>query len=138
MRAAVKRLQLTGVRLCQRCGRGRAELATDDGATLLIPLDAARARELSGAQGDVTSLTDVVLEQFAASGARLNEVVIDTSQGALRALLSLSRRRENEVIGCTPQEGVGLAVRAGLQLYATDDALAKATRASERGPETVH
>ena len=139
MRSAVKRLQLTSVRVCQRCGRGRAELATDDGATLGIPLDAARARELSSAADDVPSLTNVVLEQFAASGARLNEVVLDVSHGALRALLSVSRRGENDVIGCTPQEGVGLAVRAGLKLYATDEALAHgATRAGERGPETVH
>jgi len=59
--------------------------------------------------------------------------------GALRALISITRGDEPDVIVCTPQEGVGLAVQGRLALYATDEAVAReAARAGARGSETVH
>jgi hypothetical protein len=120
----VKRIELKGVRVCSRCGRGRAELESTDGERLEVPLDAPRARELSGERDEVRSLATFVLDQVATSGAEPGEVVLDVGPSGLRALLSLLRNGEAEVIGCTAQEGVELAVRGDLSLYATDQALA--------------
>jgi hypothetical protein len=137
----VKRLELAGIRVCQRCGRGRAELTASDGATITVALDPVRARELAGevAHDDVRTVGELVLALLTASGAEVKEVVLDTGPAGLRALLSLARDADCEVVSCTPQEGVGLAVRGRLKLYATDEALATAvTRPGEGGSETVH
>lgn len=122
----MKRLELKQLRVCQKCGRGRAELESSDGAHLSIPLDPVRARELSGrhAEDDVRWLADLVLGQLASSGARPTEVVLDRGAGGLRALLSFTRGTEHDVVACTAQEGIGLAIRGRLALYATDDAFA--------------
>jgi len=148
MRAVMKRLELARVRVCQRCGRGRAELRSEDGTVLTVLLDPPRARELSGARvvDDGRSLADFVLGELGATGRVASEVVIDVAHGQLRGLVSLVRGGEVEVVACTAQEGVDLAVRGALCLYATDEALAHAApRPHEHegpsgrgGPETLH
>jgi hypothetical protein len=122
----MKRLDLTRVRTCERCGRGRAELESEDGVVLSVPLDPVRVRELArkADADELRPLSDLVLGELATSGATVQEVVIDVADGQLRALLSYVRGGESEVVACTAQEGVGLAVRGGLRLYATDEALA--------------
>jgi hypothetical protein len=137
----VKRLELKQVRVCAKCGRGRAELESGDGDRLEVRLDAARAHELSGhPEDDLRTLSALVLEQLAASGARPGEVVLDVGPGGLRAMLSFSRGAESDLVACTAQEGVGLAVRGALPLYATDEALALDNAdAGDPGPDrTVH
>jgi len=146
----VKRLELARIRVCNRCGRGGAELRGEDGERLVIPLDPGRARELADANGadDVRSLTELLLEQLAAGGLAASEVVLDVADGRLRALLSFVRASEPDVVGCTPEEGIALAVRGGLKIYATDEALAHATAGGSAakqdrhggtgGPDTIH
>lgn len=138
--SGVRRVELSAVRVCGRCGRGRAELAAGDGATLTVPLDPARARELAGGGGtDVRPFGELVLAGLSAGGVTLREVVLDVDAGVLRALVTFARGDDVDVAACTPQEGVGLAVRAGLRLYATDEALTHAAaRAGTRRPETIH
>jgi bifunctional DNase/RNase len=138
---AVKRLELAGVRICQRCGRGRADLTASDGTTLAVPVDAARARELSSpaAGGDAPWLSSLVVTLLRAQRFTLREVVLDAAEQGLRALVTLARGDDNEVVTCTPQEGVGLAVRAKVPLYATAEALATTTAApTDGGGETLH
>ena len=121
----MKRLELVRVRICARCGRGGAELKRDDGETLVVPLDPAHARRLAGTDGDdVRPLVDVVLAGLASAGLTPAEVVLDAAAGGLRALVSLVRAGEPEVVDCPAGEGIALAVRGGLKLYATDEALA--------------
>ena len=140
----MKRLELARIRVCSRCGKGGAEMQTAEGDRLVVPLDAARARQLSGpdASDDVRWLTDFVLDHLAPR--RAGEIVFDVVGGRLRALLSLLREGEEpEVLACTAEEGVALSVRGDLRLYATDDALAYAAARAARaprhgGPDTVH
>jgi hypothetical protein len=141
----VKRLELARIRVCDRCRRGVAELRGPDGETLGVPLDAIRARQLAGGDGaeDCHSLTEVVLAELVARGLELHEVVLDLSDGRVRALLSVARGNDPDVIECTAEEGVALAVRGKLKIYATDEALAhRNARAAkpgpESGPDTVH
>jgi hypothetical protein len=136
----VKRVELKQVNVCSKCGRGRAELESGDGDRLEVRLDAVRAHELSGRPDELRTLGALVLEQLAASGARPGEVVLDIGPAGLRAMLSFSRGAENDLVACTAQEGIGLAVRGALPLYATDEALALDTAgASDGGPDrTVH
>lgn len=140
----VRRLELARIRVCDRCGRGRAELRGEDGERLSVTLDPARARELTRpvARDDLRTLTDVVLEHLDASSLVPREVVFDVVDGRLRGLLSLARGKESDVIACTAEEGVALAVRGGLKLYASDEALAHPTAGrgsrDRHGPETVH
>ena len=138
---AVKRLQLTRVRVCDRCGRGRADLATDDGTTLTIPLDPARAAELATRPkpGDLQPLSAIVLTGLTAAGAVPTDLVLDVAGQALRALLSVARGDKTDIVVCTPQEAVSLAVHAGIKLYATDDALARQrARSTPPHSETLH
>jgi len=137
----VKRLELARIRVCGRCGRGGAELRSGDGDRLVVPLDPVRARQLSEPEDadDLRSLTDVLLERI--GSGRIGEVVLDVAHGRLRALLSLARDEEPEIIASTAEEGVALAIRGGLRLYATDEALAHgaASKAARHGgPDTVH
>jgi len=143
----VKRLELSRIRICQRCGRSGAELRSADGAVIVVPVDGVRARELEDrvAPDGLKSLTDVVLGQLAATGRAPTEVVFDVLDGRLRALLSLPAREEPDIVGCTPEEGLALAVRGRLPLYATDEALAHAAaratkhdRGGSGGADTVH
>jgi hypothetical protein len=143
----VKRLELTRVRLCQRCGRGGAELRSGDGRVIVVPMDGARARGLeddAGTSDGLESLTDLVLGQLAATGRAPTEIVLDVLDGRLRALLSLPARDGPRVVGCTPEEGVALAVRGRIPLYATDEALAHAAARAARhergsgGADTLH
>jgi len=145
MRATVKRLELVRIRVCDRCGRGGAEFKGDDGERLVVPLDAVRARQLGDAHGkdDVRSLTDLVLEQLAVAGVEAREVVLDLADGRLRALVSVQHADETDVVGCPADEGVALALRGGLKLYASEEALSRgaaapAKAAPEGGPDTVH
>jgi hypothetical protein len=125
----VRRLELKRVRVCSRCGRGRAQLEGSDGERLEVVLDAPRARDLAGQQDEVRSLASFVLAQAAESRTTFGEVILDDGPVGLRALLSITRDGESDVVACTAQEGVELAVRAGLVVYATDEALARDTEA---------
>ena len=141
-RCGVQRLELVRVHVCQRCGRGRAELASGDGVVLSVPLDAAHAREMSAGPtkaDEVRWLSELILAHMAATGAEPKEVVFDLDAGRLRSLVSFLRAGEPDVVAASPQEGLGLAVRGSLALYATDEALVQATtRAAARGSDTVH
>jgi hypothetical protein len=138
---AVKRLQLARVRICQRCGRGRAELEGADGTSLTVPLDAVRAHELErhGQADDVPWLSAVLVALLEAGGGTMREVVLDTDTSGLRALLSIARGEDTEVVACTAQEGVGLAARSGVPLYATTEALADTGQPTDDdGHERLH
>jgi bifunctional DNase/RNase len=137
----VKRLELVRVRVCQRCGRGRAELEGADGATLAIPVDPVRAHELErhGEGDDVPWLSALFLELVRGAGGNVREVVLDADVRGLRALVSITRGDDTDVVACTPQEGVGLAARGRLPIYATADALATAQPTSESdGHDRLH
>jgi hypothetical protein len=137
----VQRLELVRIRVCKRCGRGNAELRGDAGAQLVVRVDPVRVRELQGIAEEMRSLSDVLLEQLAAAGFEASEVVLDSVDGRLRGLVSLLRDDEVEVVGCTPEEGLTLAVRGGVRLYATDEAVAQAAPRrgdASGGPDTVH
>lgn len=132
-------MELGEVRICRKCRRGRANLIGPDGDVLSIPLDATRARVLGTAGGgDVPWLADVLLERLGQDGSKLEEVVLDVDGGALRALVSWRRDADTVIVACTPQEGVDLAQRAGVPLYATDEALAQATGGAPAPGETLH
>ena len=138
----MKRLQLARVRICQRCGRGRAELESTDGASITVPLDRVRAHELERqreGEDDVPWLSAVVLELVRSSGGAVREVVLDADAHGLRALVSISRGEDTDVVACTPQEGVSLSARGTIPLYATDDALATARGTADReGHDRLH
>jgi hypothetical protein len=145
MRADVKRLELARIRVCNRCRRGVAELRGADGESLNVPLDAIRTRQLSGdgRKEDLPSVADLLVAEVAGERLTLGEVVFDVSDDRLRALLSLARGDEHEVVECTAEEGVALAVRGRLKIYVTDDALAHrnaplAKPEPESGPDTIH
>ena len=137
----MKRLELVRVRVCQRCGRGRAELEGADGAALAIPVDPVRAHELErhGESDDVPWLSALFLELMRGAGSNVREVVLDADARGLRALVSITRGDDTDVVACTPQEGVGLAARGRLPIYATADALATAQPASDSdGHDRLH
>ena len=136
----MKRLQLARVRICQRCGRGRAELESADGASITIPLDPLRAHELEQREADdVPWLSAVLLALVRSSGGAVREVVLDADTHGLRALVSISRGDDTEVVACTPQEGVSLSARGAIPLYATADALETAGGATDReGHDRLH
>jgi hypothetical protein len=80
-------------------------------------------------------LTDVLLAQLEASGSVVREVVLDTVDGTLRAFVTLGKAddeaQEPEVVACTPEEGVAIAIRGGHRLFATDEALTAPRRTGE-------
>ena len=121
------------VRRCHGCGRGRAELGSDDGIVITVPLDPPRADELVGRDGaeDPPRLTAVVLDLLAKDGWTVRDIVLDMTDHGLQALITRTRADELEVIAATAQEGVGLAVRGSLPMYATDEALDPATESSD-------
>lgn len=136
----MKRLELVRVRTCGRCGRGTAVLRCEGGETLNVPLDPERTAQLTErADGGLRTLSRWTLAHLRATGVVVHEVVLDAEAGRLRALLSLEREGEADVLACTPGEGVALAVLGGLAVYATDDALAQAAaRAGKTERETLH
>jgi len=122
----VRRLALVRIRVCTRCGRGGAEFKAEDGAKLVVRLEPARAAELRAESRDeMRWLTDVLLAQLGAGGLAVREVVLDQVDGTLRAFLTLGRdgAGEPEVVACTAEEGVAIAIRGALRLFATDEAL---------------
>jgi hypothetical protein len=140
----VRRLELTAIKVCGKCGRGRAELRSDHGDVLSVVLDPVRARELAGTVPDdeLKTLPEVVLGRLEATGLVPREVVFDLVDGRLRGLLSVGGGETPDVIACTAEEAVALAVRGRLKLYASAEALAHAAalrgRPDRHGPETVH
>jgi len=144
MRAGVKRLELARIRVCNRCRRGVAELRGAGGESLNVPLDAIRARQLSDAPAEeLPSIADLLVGEVAGRRLTLGEIVFDVSDGRLRALLSIARGDDHEVVECTAEEGVSLAVRGELKIYVTEDALAHrnapiAKPEREGGPDTIH
>jgi hypothetical protein len=125
----VQRIRLAGIRICHRCGRGKAEFIDDAGVIAMrVAIDPLRSRELSRDEGeeDLLSLSDLVLTQLAERGVDTREVVFDVEGDCLRALLSFTHDGEPDVIECTPQEGISLGVRGALKFYATTEALAQA------------
>ena len=143
----MRRLTLGRIRVCTRCGRGGAELKAEDGAKLIVRLEPARAVELRGASrgDDMRWLTDVVLAQLKASGCVVQEVVLDVVDETMRAFISLAREDdvagEPEVVACTPEEGVAIAIRGGHRIFATDEALVpvrRPRRAARSGGGTLH
>jgi hypothetical protein len=143
----VRRLELVRVRSCARCGRAGAELKTPDGTTFSVPLDPVHAALLGGTADDVPALVDVVLARVATGRTRPGEVVLDLAAGRLRALVSLVRDGESDVVTCPAGEGVVFAVRGRLPLYATDEAVTHAAGRTGKtvrepgaggGPDTLH
>lgn len=136
----MKRVELGEVRVCRKCGRGRAVLLAGDGGTITIPLDAARARMLGAtpADGEVPWLSTIVVDLLTQGGRTLHEVVLDLDGSALRALVGYRRDGAVDVVACTPQEGLDVATRAGVPLYVTDEALAHATGTPAPSRETLH
>jgi len=80
-------------------------------------------------------LIDVVLAQLKASGCVIREVVLDVVDETMRAFVTLARDDdadgEPEVVACTAEEGVAIAIRGGHRIFATDEALAPLRRRSE-------
>ncbi len=143
----VKRLELTRIRVCDRCGRGGAELRAASGEVIVVPLDPVRTAQLrDGASQDSRFLADLVLDALRAGGATVSEVVLELSQTRLGALVSILRGSEPEVVACTAEEAVALAVRGGVRIYATEEALAHGSARTTKavphggagGPDTVH
>jgi len=143
----VERLELTRIRVCDRCGRGSADLRAASGVNVVVTLDPVRARQLRDRKADDgRTLTDVVLEAIEASGATVSEVVLDVSVDRLGGLVSLVRDGDSDVVVCTAEEAVALAVRGDFRIYATAEALAHASASPAKaaphggagGPETMH
>jgi hypothetical protein len=107
-----------------------------------------RARELSAdpPSDEVELLIDWVLAAVKRDGGNPQEIVLDLSDGKLRGMLLSARGDEHEVVACTAEEGVALAIRGRLKLYATEEALAQASAHAEKpdhrggagGPGTLH
>ena len=136
----MKRLELARIHVCERCGRGRAELEAGDGTTLVVPLDPLRARELERRDDpdDVPWLSAMVLDLVLATEGTVREIVLDADAHGLRALVSISRGDDTDVVGCTAQEGISLAARGGFAIYATDEALATTDPTADDGHDRLH
>jgi hypothetical protein len=136
----VQRLELTRVRACERCGRGRADLTAGTGDVLTIALDPAAVAELQGSQAetDVAWLSSFVVERSRAHGESLREVVLDEGPNGLRGLLTVSRGDATDVLACSPDQALTLAMRATLPLYATAEALDAGARREPSGGDRLH
>lgn len=134
-------LELKRIRACPRCGRGVAELETPGRGIVRVILDAVRVRELSGGDDDPPPVSRVLLAALERAGTPATEVVLDLVPEGLRGLVTLGGGPDGEVFACTAQEALSLAVRGGLRVYATDEALAGTAGAGPRDHDpgrTVH
>ena len=117
----MKRLELVGFKACPRCHRAVAYLKTDEkDQTLAIALDASKARELSRnyeEPGREKFLTDFFLQSLSNSSCVPRQVVLDCSE---EGLLSARVDMTTAVFSCSPQDGIALAVAAGIPLYAVE------------------
>lgn len=117
----MKRLALAGLKTCESCHRAVAYLMSEDGEhTLGIALDAIKAREISSKcqePGQEKFLTDLLLQLLASSSHVPREIVLDLHEkGFLYTRLDIT----TEILSCSLQDGVGLAVAAGIPIYATE------------------
>ena len=120
----MKSLALVGLKACARCQRAVAFLMTEDGEhTLGIALDTSKARELSRKHQDPEEkfLTDFLLRLLASSSYVPRRVVLECNkEGFLSARIEIAKGNEIEILSCSPQEGVGYAIAAGIPLYAAE------------------
>lgn len=137
----MRRLELGAIRICKRCGRGRAELLADDGESVVVRLGPTRARLLADAGGgarDVPWLGDVVARRATAAGLRVSDVVLDEGPDGLRGLVTWTESRDaSTVAACEPEEALETALRTGVPIFATDEAL-QARSADDRPEHTLH
>lgn len=129
------------IRICKRCGRGRAELLADDGASLTVRLGPNRARRLSDpdAEGDdVPWLAAVVVRGAADAALRVADVVLDAGPHGLRGLVTWVRAGDDvTVAACEPEEALEAALRLSVPIFATDEAL-RPDPDAERPGHTLH
>jgi len=138
----VRRLELGAIRICKSCGRGRAELLTDDGDTVVVRLGPNRARVLADLDGtptdDVPWLGDVVARRAADIGLHVADVVIDDGPKGLRGFVTWVNEGEDvTVAACEPEEALETALRMGVPIFATDEAL-RPDPDAERPGHTLH
>ena len=117
----MKRLAFLGIKPCMRCQQPAAFLMTKDGKhTFGIALDRNKAREISrnfDEPGKEKFLTGLLLRLLASSSYVPHQVVLDfNEEGYLSATVDVT----TEIFSCSPQEGVALAVTAGIPLYAAE------------------
>ena len=139
---------MSSIRVCDRCGRGAVELKGEGGESLVVKLDPVRTRQLTGTIDDSAprTLLEVTFAGLATEGLAVSEVVFDSSEGRLGALVTLLREEDSEIVACTAEEGVAVAMRAGVKIYATDEALSHAAARSAKpasegsagGSDTIH
>lgn len=141
---AVYRLALGSIRICRRCGRGRAELLTEDGEALVVRLDPGRARILHDlgrddvAAPDLPWMTALAVADAETAGRRVTDVVLDAGPHGLRGLVSWLGDGTTDVIACEPQEALEWAMRTTAPVFATDEALHREPDPDDRENETVH
>src|SRR5205814_6390801 len=100
-----ERLEVTRIRVCDRCGRGSAELRAASGASISVTLDPVRARQLRDRKADDgRTFTDVALDAIQASGASVSEVVLDVNAERLGGLVSHVPDGGEDHGPCTAQE----------------------------------
>lgn len=114
----MKRLEFVSLKTCPHCRRAIAYLMTQDGEkTFGIALDPTRARELSckyQEPGEEKFMTGFLVRLLASSSYFPRQVILDWSQ---EDFLSGRVDLATEIITCSPQEGLALAVLAGIPLY---------------------
>lgn len=137
----MRRLELGAIRICKRCGHGRAELLTDDGESLSVRVGPNRARVLaaleSGSTEDVPWLGDVVAGGAQTTRLCVSDVVLDDGPVGLRGLVTWTGDDGVTVAACEPDEALETAMRMGVPIFATDEALGAAS-ATEPPGHTLH
>lgn len=131
-------LELKRIRACPRCGRGVAELETPTRVLVRVVLDAVRVRELAGVDDGLPALSGMLLAALERAGTPATGVVLDAIPQGLRGLVTVGGGPAGDVVACTAQEAIDLAVRGGLRLYATDEALAAAAGAARTDHDPGH
>lgn len=138
----MRRVDLGTIRICKRCGRGRAELIAGDGDTLVVRLGPNRARLLADLpereQPDVPWLGALVVRRAAEEALTVSDVVLDDGPQGLRGLITWAAGDASvTVAACEPEEALETALRLGVPIFATDEALRRESDAAPRG-HTVH